>query len=263
MASWLRESLGTQARKVKFVDMAKLGRNPARIIPAWQKFVDQHSGYGRPVRGIGEPIWAGRRPEEILECQLHEALLNVAVDPKIPLWLICPYDLRALDPSVIKEAHRSHPAVMDGDSYQGNSQYGGRAHVEAMFGSDLPELDGKPAEYTFTRESVDRVFNIVTLEAYGAGLWSDKVTELAATARRLASCSVRRGAMEGTIRMWDAPHALICEVSDNTMIDDVLAGRRALVSSDRDGLSSANRRCDLVQLRSTNSGTTVRLHMWK
>jgi hypothetical protein len=262
-ASWLRESLGTQARKVKFVDMAKLGRNPARIIPAWQKFVDQHSGYGRPVRGIGEPIWAGRRPEEILECQLHEALLNVAVDPKIPLWLICPYDLRALDPSVIKEAHRSHPAVMDGDSYQGNSQYGGRAHVEAMFGSDLPELDGKPAEYTFTRESVDRVFNIVTLEAYGAGLWSDKVTELAATARRLASCSVRRGAMEGTIRMWDAPHALICEVSDNTMIDDVLAGRRALVSSDRDGLSSANRRCDLVQLRSTNSGTTVRLHMWK
>ena len=44
---------------------------------------------------------------------------------------------------------------------------------------------------------------------------------------------------------------------------DVLAGRRALVSSDRDGLSSANRKCDLVQLRSTASGTTVRLHMWK
>jgi hypothetical protein len=52
-------------------------------------------------------------------------------------------------------------------------------------------------------------------------------------------------------------------VSDNTMIDDVLAGRRALGSSDRDGLSSANRKCDLVQLRSTGSGTTVRLHMWK
>ena len=57
-ANWLRDGLGNQARKVKFVDMAKLGRNPARIIPAWQKFVDQHSGYGRPVRGVGEPIWA-------------------------------------------------------------------------------------------------------------------------------------------------------------------------------------------------------------
>jgi hypothetical protein len=101
------------------------------------------------------------------------------------------------------------------------------------------------------------------LEAYGAGLWSDKVTDVAATTRRLASCSLRRGATEGTIRIWDAPHALICEVSDDTMIDDVLAGRRALASSDRDGLSAANRKCDLVQLRSTESGTTVRLHMWK
>ena len=262
-ANWLRQSLGTQARKVKFVDMAKLGRNPARIIPAWQKFVDQHSGYGRPVRGVGEPIWAGRRPEEILECQLHEALLNLAVDPKIPLWLICPYDLQGLDSSVIKEAHRSHPAIMEGDRYHGNSDYGGAAHVEAMFSTDLPNLGPDPAEFTFTTDSVDRVFNIVTLEAYGAGLWSDKVTDLAATSRRLASCSLRRGATDGTIQIWDLPYALICEVSDRTMIEDVLAGRRALVSSDRDGLASANRKCDLVQLRSTASGTTVRLHMWK
>jgi len=129
--------------------------------------------------------------------------------------------------------------------------------------SELPRLDAGSADYTFTTESVDRVFNFVTLEAYGAGLWSDKVTELAATSRRLASCSLRRGATDGTIKVWDLPYALICEVSDDTVIDDVLAGRRALVTNDRDGLSSANRKCDLVQLRSTGNGTTVRLHMWK
>jgi hypothetical protein len=132
-----------------------------------------------------------------------------------------------------------------------------------MFSADLPELGSDPAEHSFSSDSVDRVFNIVTLEGYGAGLWSDKVTDLAATARRLASCSLRRGATEGMLRIWDLPHALICEVSDDTAIDDVLAGRRALVFGDRDGLSSANRKCDLVQLRSTATGTTVRLHMWK
>jgi hypothetical protein len=152
---------------------------------------------------------------------------------------------------------------MEGDRYHGNAQYGGREHVEAMFSADLPELDGEPAEYSFTGETVDRVFNIVTLDVYGSGLWSDKVTDLAATSRRLATCSLRRGASEGTIRIWDLPYALICEVSDSTMIDDVLAGRRALVANDRDGLSSANRKCDLVQLRCTDLGTTVRLHMWK
>ena len=57
---WLQDSLNGQADEVKFVDMSKLGSNPARIIPAWQTFLDEHEG--RPVRGIGEPIWPGRRP---------------------------------------------------------------------------------------------------------------------------------------------------------------------------------------------------------
>ena len=31
-----------------FVDMAELGRNPAKIIPAWQKFMDTEAAGGRP-----------------------------------------------------------------------------------------------------------------------------------------------------------------------------------------------------------------------
>src|SRR4051812_35767375 len=96
-AAWVRAGLDThQASQVQFVDMAKLGRNPAQIIPGWQEFLTHHCGYGRPARGIGEPIWAGRRAEEVLECQLHEALLNVAVDPELPFWLLCPYDVERL-----------------------------------------------------------------------------------------------------------------------------------------------------------------------
>ncbi len=153
-ANWLRGALGAAARKVKFVDMAVLGRNPARIIPAWQSFLDDHSADGKPVRGIGEPIWAGRRPEEVLECQLHEALLNVAVDPKTPFWLICPYDVRGLDAEVIEEAHRSHLTVVEGSNPRGHPLYGGRTHVEAMFEAELAPLAGDPGESIFTRENV-------------------------------------------------------------------------------------------------------------
>ena len=35
----LRTALGTDADRVRFVDMAVVGRNPARIIPAWREFV--------------------------------------------------------------------------------------------------------------------------------------------------------------------------------------------------------------------------------
>ena len=58
----LRTELGSDAAEVLFTDMAEVGSNPARIIPAWRAFVDEHGG--RPVRGIGEPIWAGRTPAE-------------------------------------------------------------------------------------------------------------------------------------------------------------------------------------------------------
>src|SRR6478752_98684 len=68
----LRTELGTAAQSVEFVDMSELGRNPARIIPAWREFIDRHRSAG-PVRGVGEPIWAGRRAAELQECQLHEA----------------------------------------------------------------------------------------------------------------------------------------------------------------------------------------------
>ena len=59
---WLREDLGAQSDHVTFVDMAELGRNPAKIIPAWQKFLDTDAGGNGPARGVGEPIWAAGAP---------------------------------------------------------------------------------------------------------------------------------------------------------------------------------------------------------
>ena len=74
----LRTALDGEAGQVLFADMAAVGTNPARIIPAWRRFVDQHSSGGRPLRGIGEPIWPERSAHELVECQRHESLLNLA-----------------------------------------------------------------------------------------------------------------------------------------------------------------------------------------
>ena len=108
---------------MRFRDMTRMGHNPARIIPAWRAFVDEHAAGGRPIRGIGEPIWSARRPAELAECQLHEALLNVAVDPDTPLWLLCPYDVDTLPDAVIEEAHRSHPVIVEAASQRGSAAY--------------------------------------------------------------------------------------------------------------------------------------------
>src|SRR3954454_461348 len=86
----LREALGRDAAQIQFADMDVVGRNPARIIPAWREFVDANPG--RRMRGIGEPIWSTRSPAEMSECHRHEGLLNVAFANTPGFWLVCPYD---------------------------------------------------------------------------------------------------------------------------------------------------------------------------
>ena len=256
----LKEALGGQAEAVKFVDMGEIGRNPARIIPAWQRFVSVHAPERRPIRGIGEPIWAGRSQTEILECQLHEALLNVAVDPQIPFWLLCPYDTARLDASVIEEAHRSHPVIVDTETYHGSPRYGGRSHVDYMFGADLPEIPGDPRTIEFTPHNMHRIGGYVTLVAYTGGARADLAADLGVTAAELAAGSLSRGATSGSVRLWLQPDGLVCEVQDATLLDDPMAGRREPPARTSDSLWFANQLNDLVQLRSGPAGTTVRVH---
>ena len=263
-ADWIRTELGPAASQIRFVDMTELGRNPARIIPAWQRFLEEWAGDGRPARGIGEPVWPGRRPEEILECQLHEALLNLAVDPELPFWLICPYDAEHLDPDVIAEAGRSHPALSTAASYHGSQSYRGHAHAQEMFTADLPAICGLPAEATVTGQvDLEAAASYVSLQAASADLWSDRVIDLTDAVRGLTVNSLHRGAQRVQVRLWNAPEVLICDVTDDTVIDDFLIGRRAPLTAGQDALWFANHMCDLVQVRSSRSGTTVRLHMRK
>jgi hypothetical protein len=261
--AWLQDALAHRAEYVEFVDMHDLGHNPARIIPAWQHFLDTNARQRSPIRGIGEPIWPERHPQELLECQFHEALLNVAIDPEIPFWLICPYDVEALSPDVLDEAHRSHPVILDSHSYYGSNRYGGGAHVESIFNAELPELKVQPTVAVFTRNNVIRVGAYVKLEFHVSGLGVREASDLADVIQRLASSSLRRGATLGTVRIFNQPDDLICEVVDDTVIDDPLIGRRAPGEGEDDSVWIANQMCDLVQVRSSSAGTTVRVHAWR
>src|SRR6185437_5773546 len=51
-ARLLREELGADAGAVDFLDMAEVGRNPARIIPAWQEWVERNTARGTAFRGV-------------------------------------------------------------------------------------------------------------------------------------------------------------------------------------------------------------------
>ncbi len=260
----LRNALGFDAEKVVWADMADLGANPARIIPAWQEFTEPYRSDHRPVRGIGQPIWAGRGAAELVEAQFHEALLNLAVAPDMPLWLLCPYDTTTLPDGVIDEALSSHPVLAEAGSYCGSTHYGGAHHARTLFGDPLPEPVGPTITIAFDPDRRRHVDQLIRAAA-AAGVMPDRAADLAAATDEIAGAA-HRDAGDVRIRLWQRDVAVLCDVTDTTVIDDPMTGRSASPATGtgtgwRDSaIRLANELCDLVQVRSGRHGTSVRIH---
>ena len=261
--SAVRAALGADAERVRMMDMAAVGANPARIIPAWQEFLDDHDDE-QPLRGIGEPIWFGRTEVEIAECQLHEALLNLAVEPDRPFWLRCPYDADALPDDVVEAAHHSHPVLVESSDYRGSTYYGGVCHAEEMFGEQLPEPLGDPASLVFDATTTTDAIKHAATEGAELGLDTTRLADLTEALGEILDNSVRHGGGGGTLRLWRDQDAFVCEVRDTGHIEDPMIGRRrpAETSGRLKGLWLVNQLCDVVQVRSSREGTTVRLVSW-
>jgi anti-sigma regulatory factor (Ser/Thr protein kinase) len=259
----LRTALDGDAARVQFAEMAEVGANPARIIPAWRDFVTEHAAGGRRLRGIGEPIWQGRSPAELVECQRHESLLNVAFAGAPAWWLLCPYDTGTLDVTVVDEAHRSHPFVMRGQAHQDSADYRGLEAAAAPFDAPLSDPPGDPLEFAFGAEPLTGLRAFVSRYAAGVGLGTERSGKLVLAVHEVATNSLRHGGGQGSLRIWQEDGAVICEVRDRGQLSQPLAGRER-PADDRDGgrgLWLANQLCDLVQLRTFPTGTVTRLHM--
>jgi anti-sigma regulatory factor (Ser/Thr protein kinase) len=259
----LREALGADAARIRLVDMEVVGRNPARIIPAWAGFFARHGSASRPARGIGEPIWASRSAAELAECQLHESLLNLAFADERGR-LLCPYDVEALDPQVIEEARRGHPLIADQPAeVRVNPACDDRPWLDHRFVEALPEPRAPAEKLAFDSGNLGAVRALVARTASTLGLAAQRVDDFALAAHELAANSIRHAGGSGVLRLWQDPHSLICEVSDGGHIADPLVGR-SYPSVDVEGgrgLWMANHLADLSQIRSGPSGTVVRIHL--
>jgi anti-sigma regulatory factor (Ser/Thr protein kinase) len=257
----LEAELGADAARVLFADMGEAGRNPGRIISAWSDYAAEHLAAGRPLRGVGEPIWAARAADELVECQHHESLLNVAFGHADGFRLLCPYDVESLPPAVLAEARASHPVILDDGRRQECSDY--RRLDATGLGDVLPPPTGPSEELSFEKTTLVRVRRFVSGRASDAGLGTDRVEDLVVAVNEAATNSVRHGGGAGVVRLWLDGRSVLCEVRDRGRIDEPLVGRRRPRpgTDGGHGLWMANQLCDLVQVRSRRGGTVVRLHM--
>ena len=254
----IRDELGADAEQVTFVNMEEAGLNPARIIPAWREFAEAHPG--RRLRGIGEPIWAERSPDELIECQRHESLINVAFQDAAGFRLMCPYDVDALPAEVIEEAHRSHPLVLENGSIAPCGHYVGLDEIAQPFGAPLPEPPAGSPRLAFRSGELARVRDFV---AAHCDRLDGRADDLITAVNEAASNSVRHARGRGSVTLWDENGSVICEVRDEGGVQQPLAGRvkPEPLRPGGHGLWLMNQLCDLVQVRAYGNGGAVRLHV--
>jgi len=96
-----------------------------------------------------------------------------------------------------------------------------------------------------------------------AGLSSQRAIDLVIAVSEVAANTVQHARTAGTLDIWKDADEIICQVTDAGFISDPLAGSRAPQPGETAGygLWMVNQICDQVDLRSDDTGTTIRMHM--
>lgn len=257
----MRSALRTAAGPItgaRFDDMADLGRNPARIIPAGLSFLDEHPG--QHAYCLWEPAWPGRSDAELHEVTRHEALVNLAFSGQ-PMTVACLYDTSRLPASVLHDARLTHPIIISGGRRESSHGY-----VEGEFppGCDDP-LPPAASDATSVRFDghLGPVREFSASRAQAAGLDRARTSDLVLAVSEIAANAVGHARGGGIVRSWCTDDELVCQIEDLGHITDPLAGRRRLPAdvAGGHGLWLVNRVCDLVERRTSRDGTVTRLHM--
>jgi anti-sigma regulatory factor (Ser/Thr protein kinase) len=241
--------------------MQDVGRNPALIMQAWRDFVVEHAHTGRALRGVGEPVSPARSEAALVECHIHEWLLNSAFETEPDFWMLCPYDTTELGRSDVARAVANHPYRRDD---------GGRA-TEGMIERDavdplasrLPAPPSDAETLLFGPKSIQELRAGVLSRAQAAGVDDESIKGLVLAVSEIATNTVVHGRGRGSAAVWLAEGTFVCELRGPGRITDPMVGRVRPARGQMHGYGIwlANQFCDLVQIRSFDDATTVRLHL--
>jgi anti-sigma regulatory factor (Ser/Thr protein kinase) len=112
------------------------------------------------------------------------------------------------------------------------------------------------------RRNLAEVRAFVRARAAVAGLPRSRVGDLVIAASELAANTLRHTTGSGILHLWTAGGEVLCQVRDSGHITDPFAGQaRPPDAGHGHGLWVTRQLCDVVDISTSPSGTTICLHM--
>jgi anti-sigma regulatory factor (Ser/Thr protein kinase) len=140
--------------------------------------------------------------------------------------------------------------------------YCGIDRVAARFAEPLSDPPPDAEELTVTVRALRDARDLVRARAQDAGL-GERSDDFVLAVNEVLSNSLHHAHEDGVLRVWDDPDGLVCEVRDGGHISQPMVGREepSVGQIGGHGIWLVNLVCDLVQVRSSADGSTVRMQM--
>lgn len=259
----LSDAVGARVDGVEYADTSSFGRSPAHRVASFDRYWRRRfSAAAGHVRMLVEPVSFGRSRRGVLGLKRLESGLNtILADTNI--WMVCPYDTRVWEPTIVADALRTHPARVEGKQACASPEFVEPQEFARRCDADpLPASPTDAAMLPFTGD-LSSVRQFATTYAATCGLTGEALMLWTVVVGEIAGHVLSYGSGYAAIRMWARRGDIVCEVHDpDGSLTDRFIGYRppSLDPTPGDELWLALQVCDHVDIRFGATGYTVRLH---
>jgi anti-sigma regulatory factor (Ser/Thr protein kinase) len=257
----VRDGLQATDGAVEFQDIQESGRNPGRLFAMLESWVEGHEPPDGRVRVVCEALWPGRTQPERIECLRQEALLNASM-AEVPATILCSYDAAQLDEETLDGAELTHSTLLQEGRGRPSPRYAAVDQLALADSWPLPPPSEPVIEHPL-QGSLSAWRRAVAEDPLVAGLPPERREDLVVAVNEAVINAVQQGAERCAATLWHDGEGVVAEVRTESRIENPLVGRRRPAPDARSGrgLWLIHQICDLVELRSGSTGTTVRMHV--
>ncbi|WP_158840405.1 sensor histidine kinase [Saccharothrix deserti] len=252
----IRDSVA-DASGIVFLPAGDQYDRPTEAILTYRKLFAEYAGAAQ-IRVVGEVPHPGIGGSWDWWSR-YEAAVN-EVFAEVPLWGLCPYDLRTTPAPVLADVLRTHPHVIGADgAHVRNPHY---TSSWALPPAEPTSLESEPPLVELTDPSPAEARRAVTTACSAVRLSRDEVDDIVYAASEAVTNAQYHGKPPVTLRAWAGrAHVLVAVTDRGNGPTSPLAG---LVPTDRSatagvGLWLTHRTCRDVTMTRDRDGYTIRL----
>jgi anti-sigma regulatory factor (Ser/Thr protein kinase) len=254
----MREALGTNAGRVRFVDGSEAYTRPAKTLASYHQVYSEELAKHPSLRAVAD-VQFGPDPGEWDQWTGYEAVFNESFG-HLPAWVLCSYNANRCPDPVLEGVWRTHPEVVTSDGWNTSRHYEDPSDLLRAIAHEPETLAGlRPIRFG---NSVEEFREALARELVAEQVPAAKMLEMLLAAGEIATNAIEHGGGIEAVRAGRADGRFVCEIVDSGRgFDDPTAGYLAPREGIGGGLWVARQLTWNIEFFESAEGFTARIRL--